>query len=735
MPRIPTIQSSGDVGKAYFAGGGNMAAAGATQASADSIAQGLGVVSSVLMTQDRRNKVNAAEAQQNAAQIAAKAAQRQEYTDTLWSESQYTEAQRTWIQWSNDVQKTGEEDVVGKFNNDYPKFQSDMLKGAPTPQARERLKMKLDDLGTRIFDTSLRVQAANQSKNTISTFGQMISTSIDTVAQAPEIYAVEQQRLGAMLKMSLDHGRITEDIYQKGMDQVNELAANAAEAVLGSNPARAKQIIDSAEGIPWARRKSILSQVEQANNTNDNLFSYQQQELFKSSVDSLASTGKPADGFNVDLYVASFPEGRQAAAREEATKQIKVAETVYSARIDMNGKTPSQIGEVLSKHEPKAGSTTFSTDQAVYGELLKVADAQVKQFRTDPFTYSRQDPVVSKAWTMVESLPENADPQLRASLTSQALESSVNFQKAAGIPEANLTVLSRQSAIELATQINQGDVKQTQQALGSMMQTYGKYYPYAFRTLVSLPEGQRIDASMQIAALHYGKPFLGDFLQAIKVPDADYKLDPSDRKVLKQKLPVDKNFLAFGSSMTSANPAAVPMVTEFGQAIEKYATSLVARGKASSPSEAVKQASNLIIGQAYGFALVDDTPLAVKRQQGGTHLDDKDVSSIQSSLYSIRSKMEASAVDTSRFGFPVGLSEDVKSKSVQDTLRTDTFWVTNPANDGAQLFMFGMDGTTAPVKLKDGKPMEVKFLDALSQQKVELAKRNTAAYQAQAFVP
>jgi hypothetical protein len=277
--------------------------------------------------------------------------------------------------------------------------------------------------------------------------------------------------------------------------------------------------------------------------------------------------------------------------------------------------------------------------------------------------------------------------------------------------------------------------KQTQEAFGSMMQTYGKYYPYAFRTLVSLPEGQRIDASMQIAALHYGKPFLGDFLQAIKVPDSDYKLDPADRKALKQKLPVDNNFLSFGASMTSANPAATTMVTEFGQAIEKYATSLVARGKAASPSDAIKQASNLIIGQAYGFATIDDTPFAVKRQQGGTHLDDNDVASIQKHLSLSRAQMDSSNIDTSRFGFPAGISEETKKKSVQDTLHKDTFWVTNPANDGVVLFMYGMDGTTAPVKTKDGKQVETKFVDALSAWKSELQKRNTANYQAGGFGP
>lgn len=688
MANIPTLFSSGNVSTNVFAGGGNPSGAEAIASSAHALQSGIASAAGTLLDLSQRQKV-----------VAEKIKQKQEYDDTLWTESQYTEAQRTWIQWTSDVQKTGEEDVVGKFDQDFEKFQTDMLKTAPNDRAREQLKLKLDDLGTRIFDTSLRIQAGNQAKNTVNTFTQMLTSSVDTVAEAPELYSTEQERLGGMLKMSLDQGRITEDVYSRGMEQVHELAANAAEALVAANPVRAKQIIDKAEGIPWTRRKSVLSQIEQAQKSNETLYQYQQQEVFKSNVDSIATTGKGADSFNIDAYTLAFPKDRQAAARQEATKQIKLAETIYSGRVDMIGKTPNQIAEVLNKKQPKPGSDTFSTDQEVYQELSKVAESQIKLFRQDLFTYSRQDPVVDKAWDMVESLPQDADPQLRQNLTVQALDASVNFQKSSGVAEGELTVMSRSAALDAATKINQGDAKQVQEQFGQMMQSYGKYYPYAFRTLVTLPEGQRIDASTQIAALHYGKPFLGDFLQAVRVPDSDYKLDPTDRKTIKERLPVNSDFMSFGAAMTSANPASVTMVNDYGRAIEKYAVSLVARGKVKSPKDAVTQATNLIIGQAYGFATVADVPVAVKRQQGNVNLNDDDVKNVQHYLSFTRSQMTGEGIDTSKFFFPAGISDEVKKKSITDTMKSDTFWVTNPANDGAQLFMNGMDGTTAPVKM------------------------------------
>lgn len=711
MPRVPTILSDGNVRAGFEAGGYNPSAAASIASAANGLAGGIADVGRGMLAINDRKKI-----------AEAKLAQKKDQDDTMWAESQFTNAQRDWIQWTADVQKQGEENVVGRFNEEFDKYQKSMLEAAPNKEAADRLKLKLDDLGTRVFDSSIRIQAANQAKNTIAMFDNMVTTSTDSIAKAPELYAQEQERLGGLIKSAYEAGRISEETYQKQMDQVNGLAANAAEALLATNPERAKEIIDGAEGIPWTRRRAILNDISRASQSNETLFRYQQEELLKSSVESMATTGKPADQFNVDAYVAAFPKEQQAARKLEAERQMKIAGDLYVGRNELKGKTPAQISESLAKYQPKAGDKDFASQQAVYTQLQQVADQQVKLFKSDPFAYSRQDPVVDKAWDAVENLPEDADPQVRAQTQAQAIEASISFQRNAGVPEHAVSVMSRDAASQLASQINNGNPKQVQDVFGQMMQTYGKNYPMAFRSLVRLPEGQRIDASTQIVALHYGKPFIGDFLQAIRTPDSDYKLDKSDKKTIEEKLPTNEGFMAFAGAMTSANPAAVSMVNDYGQAIQKYATSLVARGKAK-PSDAIKQASDLIIGQAYGFAMVNDTPVAIKRQQGQTTLDDTNVNDIQRWLRYQPQTIDPRSIDTSRFGFPSGISEETRTKSISDTLRNDTFWVTSPDNTGAILYMNGMDGTTAPVKLKDGKQVQVKFTDALSNWQNELRSR------------
>lgn len=703
MPRVPTIIAprqvqTGQVSpRISFAGPDAMASAG------QDINRGL------------QNLAGGLERQADA--LAQRQKERQDYDDHLWSEGKYTEAQRKWIQWTQDVQKNGSENVVEQFNTGFTEYQQEVLAQAKTPGARDRLKLKLDDLGTQVFEGALRIEATNRAKNTVNTIEGMLLESNAIITDAPDMYAVQQNRLDETIKLSLQQKRISPEVAAKMQEQVELLAADAAEMMVATNPDRAKQILDLSGGIPWQRRRSILNQIEDAKKSNSTLFHFQQQELFKSQFESLAQTGKPVMGFNLDQYVASFPEKQQEAARVDAMAKIKVAETVFVGQSELQGKSPSQISQVLDKYAPKAGSANYANEAEAFHSIAKVADQQVKLQREDPFTYSRQDPMVNGAWKLVEDLPQDATPEIRASLTGQAMDASVNFQKSLNIPEGRISVMSNNQALQLASKINAGNMQQIQETFSSMQQSFGKYYANAFRDLARLPEGQRIDGAMQIVGMHLGQPFVADFVQAIRTPDSDYKLDAADLKTIREKVAINADFMSFSSAMTSANPGAVSYVDDFNRAIDKYAKSLLFRGKAENADDAVKQASNLILKTAYAFTEVNGASIAIKRGQDDGMITDDDVPLIRQGLQQIPQKLSVNQIDTSRFAFPPNLSDEVKKRSIEDTLRNDSFWVTNPQNDGAILYMNGAEGTSAPVKYKGGKPVEHKFLDLVGEAK------------------
>jgi hypothetical protein len=652
--------------------------------------------------------------EQSSKEAERKAKERQNYDNHLWSESQYTAAQRDWIQWTDDVQKNGSENVVEQFKERFSKFQEEALKGAPNEDAGNRLKLKLDDLGTRIFDSSLKIEAHNRTKNTVNTITQMLTDTEDVVVKDPFLAGYPISELYQNVKAAKDQGRIPEETYQKLMDRVNSLSAVQAEAAATKDPAFARVVIENAKGIDWARRKAVLNVIERAEQSNDTLAKYEQHELFKSHLDSIMETGEGVGGFSAASYAATLPKEHQAAAIAEVNSKVEVARTIYWGRSEMQGKTPGQLSEILQKYKPEAGDPKFNDKKDVFTKLSEIADQHAKLFAKDPFSYSRQDPVVDQAWKLVETLPQGAKPELVQQLTQQALEASISYQKHAGVPEGRLSAMSQGAATQYAQRINQGDTKQVQDALSQLQGTYGKYYPQAFRDLVRLPEGQRIDAAAQVVAMHTGKPFLTDFLAAVRTPSSDMKLEHADSQLLKDKLITNPEFMAFKGAMLSANPGAVSMVDDFHQAIEKYATSIFFRGKAKNPSDAVQQATSLVIGSAYGFTTVDGTPVAVKRQIGNMTFNDDDIKVIGQALNTFKKTIAGDKIDTSRFTFPEGLSGEARAKSIGNTIRGDTFWVTNPQNDGAMLYMNGAQGSTTPVKWKDGRAVEAKFNQALN---------------------
>lgn len=648
--------------------------------------------------------------------------EQQKYNNQLYVEGQMTQAQRDWTQWSNDVQKKGSEDVVDEFNTKYPKYQEDMVKQAPNDDAKQMLTMRLNELGTHVFGNSLKIEAANRAQNTVNTFSGMLQTNTDTIAQDPESYTGIQKRMNAFLDGAHDGQRITPEVEAKLRDGVNQLGVVAAENTIAKDPDRAKEIIDGQQGIDWPQRKKVEEEIERSRTSNDALFQYQQKNLLDSNLQSIRSTGVPASGFDRGKFLSSVdakdPEKNAVTAAMLDTEVDKAKQTYVGVQ-SLQGKSPGEIGQILTQMHPPPGDPKFSDKMDVWNQVAQAADQQQKLFNRDPFVYSRQDPIVNKAWKMVEDLPPDAMPGMRAQITQQALEASVNFQKSKGVLDSKLSVMPNDAATQIAQKINGGDLKTVQDTLDGMKSSYGRFYPQAFRDLVSLPEGQRVDAATQVVALQSGKPFLSDFLGAVRTPDKDMKVEPKDKSLIDDKLITDPTMLSFKNAMTSANPGAITMTGEFSDAVGKYAQSLLYRGKVKNAADAVTMASNQVIGTAYGFTSIGGTPLAVKRQQGGVNYSDNDVKDIGSALQQFQGTIDPAKVDSSKFWFPENLSADTKSSSVKRTLTNDSFWVTNPQNDGAQLYMNGANGTSAPVKWADGRQVEGKF-----QVLLNLAKTN-----------
>jgi hypothetical protein len=701
--RIPTILSDGGIQTGPVSPRFSSVGTEAIAASGRAIAGGL---------EDLNRGVQ--QASRNTLILNEKMKQRQAYDDHLYSEQKLTEAQRNWIQWTQDVQKNGSEDVVEQFNQQFANYKKSAIDAAPTKGSKDQLGLKLDDLGTQTFHSALQIEAANRSKNTVSTIGKMLDDSTDIIAQSPEMYAAEQNKLQSTLAISLEQKRISPEIGHKIQDQINNLGANAAEAMIPTNPQRAKEILDGVKGIEWQRRRAIEHDIAQATTTNQSLFHYDQVELAKSNFGSIMATGKSVEGFSVDRYASSFPAKSQEAAKKEALQQIDIAKNVYVASTVMKGMAPAKIGSYIASKAPVPGSPDFASQSEVFKHLQQVADQQMKLAEKDPFSYSRQDPIVNSAWKLLENLPQDAKPELRAQLGQQAMDVTVNYQKSIGIPDGNISVMSNDMAKSTAEQLNQGDSQAIQQTFQGLMKTYGKHYANAFRDMARLPEGQRIGAELQVVALHLGEPFLADFITASKTKKSDFKIESADAKIISEKLSTNPSFMAFSSALTVANPGNISYVDDFHQAIDKYATSLLFRGKVKNPSDAVKQASDLIIKNAYTFTEVSGSSIAVKRNQDFGTISDDDAKKIPQAVSEWQKGLSADKIDTSRFVFPENISDSVKAKSISDTIQHDSFWSTNPQNDGIIMYMNGAQGTVAPVKYKDGKKVEIKFKDLIS---------------------
>lgn len=640
--------------------------------------------------------------------------QRQKYNDNLWSEQQMTEAQKYWIKWMSDAQTNSSEGLITTFDGEFQMMREKMLGAAPTPTAKDALKLKMDDFGVQLYQGVLRLEATNRAKNTISAVGGLLSQASDLVAQSPELYRDRQDAIRRVVDESFQQRRIDEKVYAGMIQDVDELAAQAAEASIATNPARAREILDGAKNISWQRRHAIQNEIERASQDRKNLDRYVQDQLLKSNLESLEQTGKPITNFSVDTYVAAQPQNEQPVARRQAEGLIQLSKKTYVGRTEIVGHSTSEIAATLQRYKPSENSDTYFADQQVYENLMKVADQQVRLLHEDPFTYSRQNPLADEAWKQVENLPKDASPETVVRITETALETSAAIQRQLGVPENSISVMSRDSARTLAGQLNQGTPEQVQQTLSLMSRTYGEFYPRAFADLVRLPEGERANAGMQLVALHVGKPFLADFIQVMRTPMADIRVEPQDWSSIKEYLFDDPGMVGLRGAMLSANPGNAKLTSDYQDAIGKYAASIYSRGMSKNPKQAVKDASMMLISSEYGFININDTPVAIRRTQGQSKLTDHDVNEIGYYMGRYTRDINPATLDRSKFFIPKEISQDAALRTMRMSLDADSFWVTNPENDGATLYVHGLEGSVSPVLDNMKRPVAVNFMKLLA---------------------
>jgi hypothetical protein len=652
---------------------------------------------------------------------------RQEYKDALWVEEVDTATKKTWLNWFNNVKETPPDKVTEQFNDLYSKDLSYRVESAPSDKARLELTRSLNGFGLEMMKNVMLLEARTNVKNTTLRLNDLFTSASEVIAKSdsPKVMFNQMMLLDKNITAAKASGMITDDLAQSFRKSVQLLGADAVEHFALNNPKLAKDVLDDLTELPLDRRTALEEKIVRISKTHNTLMEAEQDVALKANLAEIVNTGQDSGMFDIGV----FKVVKGAGAAYKAVRDISTAHKMYSVHQSMIGQPESEIRRVLAGVEPGKDKSIDQDQQNDVRELAKrFAKDQISLLHKDPFTYSLQDPVLKEMQdNFIKSTAKD-----KASIYQSFMSASLAVQSRLGIPDADRSVVSHNDAVSMAANINAATPDQVERGFLDLMHQYGQYYPEVFRDLSRLPEGQRIDTSLQIVANHLGKPWLNDFIQAVRAPRDSLKLASADATEIETEMRSNKDIRAFQSAISATDPRNLTYITDYSDAIKTFASSLYLRGKAKNPGDAVDMATQLIISDAYSFGEMNGQKFAINKTIVADNstvksLTDVDADNISRQLdrildpfseykgkFSIQS-IDPDSIDDCVFIFPPEITKETRTRLIADAIRNNAYWVTSPDNQGVSLMIPGLGGTAAPMRTKDGKQISFTFQEILGK--------------------
>lgn len=502
-------------------------------------------------------------------------------------------------------------------------------------------------------------------KQTIESF---VSTGVLSREKGQQLLKIEQSKIqsGRMLRM------IQNDPIQ-------------AESFLKNN--KVIPGIEPKEHIQLTRLARSMSTQKRAANLSKTV------ELANSDILSIRETGKPVNGA-MGMAKANLNDKQF----EDYLKRREFAQQYFNDQKILLTNNPTEINKLISDRKPKAGDPQFADKFKHLADISALKTKLDKERKTDPVASAER--VLNISQTEKSDVEKNIDqifsdiaPETPTTQTQQKNNEIRAVQSSWGISKANQRLLSRSTAVNIATRYDALTPAQRIQFFQGLRVQYGRDYNTVFRDLVQLgklpAEANLFNVYSNIAA----GPILAPKLSAaISMPDKEFNavkqaipssIRSSIRTVIDKRISDYRNTIAAADSSGRSESA----IATIKQAIEKMVILDVAAGKdySNSATEIVLQTFNADQGGAYNYI---DTSTFV----GSTQIIARVPNNIDSEKVELAIQLKNLPLIMENFNpvVPTDLTNSIKDEKKRKgiylrALRNTGRWVTRPDDSGLWL--------------------------------------------------
>lgn len=553
------------------------------------------------------------------------------------------------------------------------------VEGKLSPEATERLRLRLAEKSLAMTDSAGRLQLAAQQ-----------TAANDLIDRKINQWSAQAQRDPAFLDVFL--GLADEELadFAGALKPEQERAARqkARQTVIASTISglvdkkqfdKAQELLDSGrfdEDLPATVREKALSGIETGRKS---AMAEQRAELRLQLEDEIASIRETGRGIGVSR------ESVKAAFGDQAPRILKTLDdeaAFYRAKSTVSLNTPEEDAALVARLTPQGDG--FKVEAERRDMVVKAIEDKRKALAQDPAGYAvAASPDVQKALAAAGDDPA-------AIRRAQALIGET--QARLGVPEHLRRALPNGQAKALAQRITGVAPEQAANLLQGTAELYGDAWPAVYRDLVraDLPPTYRVLAETDDPV---ARKELATALQSEQTEKGALRrgLANADAQAIDESLM--EELADFRLSLAASPDGAV--------AADRYLSSakLLAyryAGTGLSASEAAKRAANDLVNKKYAFVQDDRHNARVPPA-----LEDN----ARETAARILSGLKAS--DLPDPGGAPDLTPERRREIALSAIKRGT-WVTNETDDGWLL----LDVNGQPVNRADGARVQFRFMDA-----------------------
>lgn len=452
------------------------------------------------------------------------------------------------------------------------------------------------------------------------------------------------------------------------------------------------------------------------------------EQQMKSAVAGVQNGESPSQYANVVAQVQGFKPVKYPAFNAK----MQAAELSYGLEQALTYTKPEEAQQFLRDHEPNK-FLKDGTPNPAYAEMMSVwhhgqdiVNKLDKQWKDDPAGMAIKNPTVLKAYDARNQAATGPDGKVQSVTrgTINPIDAMVNVQRQHGIPDSQLSVMTKSIASSKVAMINGLDLPQGVDALQDIFNQYGPQYAAIVSRDLS-KAGLSITPLLALAVKNnpQSRGALPDVLKAMQANPKDLdKSLPVGMGMKDVRKAVPGALSDWEASMQNYNGDTTQHRAQMQGAVGQYAAYLLASGKAKDSAAAAQSAADTLINNFYSYPKINGYKAAIPKQYD-TALVNKAFGHLWDEAKS--ADLQTPQLYASTFHTLGGdaLQRQYKSDSI-----SQAHLAVEPGDKSAVL----VDNQGSPITTKDGKTFKVNFddlNDTFSDIRTNIDKRDMAKAQ------